>query len=135
MSYLLDTSVLTRLGTSRVRERVTEITRRRHAHVCAITALEIGFSARTAIEFDTLIEQLGIFESHEVSAGDFERALGMQRLLAERGHRGRKIPDLLIAAVAQRQGLVVVHYDQDFDLIAECTGQRTEWIVPRGEID
>ena len=31
--------------------------------------------------------------------------------------------------------LTVLHYDQDFDLIAECTGQPTEWIVPRGEID
>jgi hypothetical protein len=29
----------------------------------------------------------------------------------------------------------VLHYDTDFDLIAEATGQRTAWIVARGSID
>jgi hypothetical protein len=28
----------------------------------------------------------------------------------------------------------VLHYDADFDLIAEVTGQPSEWIVPRGTI-
>ena len=30
--------------------------------------------------------------------------------------------------------LTVLHYDADFDLIAEITGQPTEWVVPRGSI-
>jgi predicted nucleic acid-binding protein len=107
----------------------------REAHVCAITSLEIGFSARNAQEFDVLIAQLREFEQVDVSPGDFDSALLTQRSLAERGHRGRKIPDLLIAAIAQRHGLTVLHYDRDFDLIAECTGQPTEWVVGRGEID
>ena len=38
----------------------------------------------------------------------------------------RRIPDLLIAAVAEGAGLVVLHDDKDFDLIAEVTGQRLE---------
>ena len=46
--------------------------------------------------------------------------------------RGAKIADLLIAAAAEAAGLVVLHYDHDFDLIADVTGQRTEWIVPAG---
>jgi len=29
----------------------------------------------------------------------------------------------------------VLHYDSDFDLIAEVTGQRTQWVVPAGEAD
>jgi len=28
----------------------------------------------------------------------------------------------------------VLHYDADFDLIAEITGQPCEWVVPRGTI-
>jgi len=135
MSVLLDTSVLTRLKNTRVKERVMDVTVNREAHVCSITALEIGFSARRASEFDMLAEQLRVFEHSDVVAADLESALRTQRSLADRGHRGRKIPDLIIAAVAQRLGLTVLHYDQDFDLIAECTGQPTEWIVPRGEID
>ncbi|MEN8114006.1 MAG: hypothetical protein ABFS21_06425 [Actinomycetota bacterium] len=28
----------------------------------------------------------------------------------------------------------VLHYDHDFEAIAEVTGQSTEWIVPRGTV-
>lgn len=56
-------------------------------------------------------------------------------MLAERSqHRAVTLPDLLIAACAERAGLTVLHYDADFDRIAEVTGQATEWIVPRGSV-
>lgn len=135
MSMLLDTSVLTRLRDSRVRARVEALALAREAHICAITSLEVGSSARNAAEFDGLLAQLRHLELVSILPGDFDTALLTQRSLAERGHRGRKIPDLLIAAVALRHGLAVLHYDRDFDLITECTGQPTEWVVPRGEID
>jgi predicted nucleic acid-binding protein len=41
--------------------------------------------------------------------------------------------DLLIAAVAERHGLTLLHYDGDFDTIAEITGQDARWVVPRGQ--
>jgi hypothetical protein len=28
----------------------------------------------------------------------------------------------------------VLHYDADFDLISEVTGQRCEWVVPAGSV-
>lgn len=59
----------------------------------------------------------------------------MQRTLAALGPKGRKVPDLRIAAAAEREDLVLLHYDRDFDLIAEATGQQTGWIVERGSID
>ena len=31
-------------------------------------------------------------------------------------------------------GLLVLHYDYDFELIATITGQPTEWILPPGEV-
>jgi hypothetical protein len=31
--------------------------------------------------------------------------------------------------------LAVLHYDADFDLIAEATGQRCRWVVPAGTVD
>ncbi len=56
-------------------------------------------------------------------------------MLARQGkHRGASIPDLLIAAVAERAGLSVLHYDRDFDLIASTTGQDVEWVVPPGSV-
>jgi predicted nucleic acid-binding protein len=55
--------------------------------------------------------------------------------LAERGqHRAAKLSDLLLAAVAERASLPILHYDQDFDLIAAVTGQSAQWVVPRGSI-
>ncbi len=43
-----------------------------------------------------------------------------------------KIPDLLIAAAAERAGYPLVHYDADFDRIAALTGQPTSWVIPAG---
>ena len=45
------------------------------------------------------------------------------------------MPDLLIAAAAESQGLTVLHYDADFDRIAAVTGQPCEWIAAAGSID
>lgn len=63
------------------------------------------------------------------------RARQVQRLLAARHQRGRKVPDLLIAAAAEANDLAVLHYDADFDRIAAVTGQRVAWIVPAGTVD
>ena len=38
-------------------------------------------------------------------------------------HRAPSIPDLLIAATAELASLMVLHIDNDFELIAEITGQ------------
>jgi len=56
-----------------------------------------------------------------------DRAVEIQLLLADRGrHRAPSVPDLLLAAAAELAGLVVLHRDNDFDLIAEITGQVVE---------
>ncbi|HEX9766156.1 MAG TPA: hypothetical protein VGA36_05300 [Nitriliruptorales bacterium] len=39
------------------------------------------------------------------------------------------MPDLLIAATAELAGLVVLHLDKDFDLIADVTGQPVECLL------
>jgi len=63
------------------------------------------------------------------------RALEVQAMLAERSqHRAVPLPDLLVAACAERAGLSVLHYDADFERIAELTGQSMQWIVPRGSV-
>jgi hypothetical protein len=61
--------------------------------------------------------------------------VAVQDVLAEQSQqRGAKLADLLIAAAAESAGLVILHYDHDFDLIAGVTGQPTEWIIPAGTI-
>jgi predicted nucleic acid-binding protein len=44
------------------------------------------------------------------------------------------LPDLLIAAVAERERVTVLHYDSDYEIIAKVTGQPIEWVVPRGSV-
>ena len=60
------------------------------------------------------------------------RVEGSRRRLSQ---SGRNIPDLLIAAAAEDAGLMVLHYDADFDRIYVVTGQKCEWVVPAGSID
>jgi len=55
------------------------------------------------------------------------RAVEVLALLAERGqHRAPAIPDLIIAATAELAGLTILHLDQDFEVIAQVTGQPVE---------
>ena len=59
-----------------------------------------------------------------------DRALEVQMLLADRGqHRAPSIPDLLIAATAEKAGLTVLASDKDFALISAVTGQPIETLA------
>jgi predicted nucleic acid-binding protein len=135
LTHLLDTSVLTRLREPAVREAVEGKARRGELARAGISDLEIGFSARNAAEWDSLADAVEVFELVESTAEHVRRAKQAQRLLASRHQRGRKAPDLLVAAAAESRNLTVLHYDADFDLIAGVTGQSCQWVVPAGSID
>jgi predicted nucleic acid-binding protein len=63
------------------------------------------------------------------------RAHRVQQLLTEQGcHRSAGVPDLVIAATAEANRLTILHYDRDFETVAEKTGQPTQWIAPTGTI-
>ena len=69
-----------------------------------------------------------------VSEAAMDRALEVQRLLAQHrgnGHR-RPIPDLIIAATAELHGAEVLHVDSDYELIAEVTGQPMRRLLDPG---
>lgn len=135
LTHLLDSSVLTRLRHAAVREAIEPAAARGELARAGISDLEIGYSARGAAEWDGLAEALDAFELVETTADHFRRARQVQRLLAAKHQRGRKVPDLLIAAAAESCSLTVLHYDADFDRIAAVTGQPCEWIVPAGSVD
>lgn len=135
LTQLLDTSVLTRLGVPAIRSRVDALFGAGSPCVSRLTALELGFSARSGAEWSQTQQALEVFTLVDVTDEDHRQALAVQQELAARGHRGRKVPDLLIAASAARLRATVIHYDRDFELIAAVTGQSVEWIVPAGSID
>ncbi|MXP21693.1 PIN domain-containing protein [Gordonia sp. HNM0687] len=135
LSFVLDTSVVKRPGRPEVRAAVEPLARSGQLGRARIRDLEVGYSARNADEWDLLVGALDAFSALENTAAHVNRALQVQRLLAARGQRGRKIPDLLIAAAAEELGITVLHYDADFDLIASVTGHMCRWVVPAGSIE
>jgi predicted nucleic acid-binding protein len=135
LTHLVDPSVLTRLARSEVRTAIQPRTERNELARAGISDVEVGYSARSAAEWDRLAGALDLFDLIETTTEHVRRARQVQRLLASKHQRGRKIPDLLIAAAAEAEGLIVLHYDADFDRIAAVTGQRSEWVVPAGSID
>ncbi|MBX9978453.1 MULTISPECIES: PIN domain nuclease [Mycobacterium] len=135
LTFLIDTSVIKRLGQPSVRQAVEPLAASGEVARARITDLEVGYSARNAAEWDRLTAALNAFEPVESTESHHRRALQVQRLLAERSQRGRKIPDLLIAAASEEHGLTVLHYDSDFDLISAVTGQPCQWVVPSGTAD
>ena len=136
LTHLIDTSVIKRLPNGRVRSVVEPLATRGTVGRATTCDLEVGYSARNSEEWNRLMAALAVFPQVASTADHIQRALQVQYLLAERSQRGRKIiPDLLVAAAAEEKGLVLLHYDADFDLIAEVTGQRAEWVVPAGTVD
>jgi predicted nucleic acid-binding protein len=135
LSHLVDSSVLTRLREPAIRKAIEPRAARGELARAGISDLEIGYSARSAAEWDRLAEALEVFELVETTGDHVRRARQVQRLLASKHQRGRKVPDLLIAAAAEARGLVILHYDADFERIAAVTGQSHEWIVPAGSVD
>lgn len=99
--------------------------------------LELLWSARDAAHFTSI--RAGLDAMREAPMGErvWRRATDVLELLAERGplhHRQVGIPDLLIAATAELAELPVLHYDHDFDVIAEVTGQPVRAIAPLGSL-
>lgn len=135
LNYVLDTSVIKRLAHPSIRDVVEPLAAGGELARPSMCDLEVGYSARNADEWDQLIAALDAFDPVDTTAAHVRRALQVQRLLAQRSQRGRKLPDLLIAAAAEELDLTVLHYDADFDLIASVTGQRCTWVVPAGTVD
>lgn len=135
MRFLADTSVLKRLGRPTVRDAVAPLARDGRLFRATISDLEVGYSARNAEERDALLGALDAFGSVATSDAHVRRALRVQRLLARDSQRGRKIPDLLVAAAAESADATVLHYDADFDQISAVTGQPSRWVAPAGSLD
>jgi predicted nucleic acid-binding protein len=104
--------------------------------LCAPVRLELLYSARSKSEYALLADEL---DGLPVLALDRQAAAlaprTQARLAAIGQHRGPRPIDVLIAAIAERHGAVLLHYDRHFDTIARVTGQQTEWLARRGSLD
>ncbi|GAB3853444.1 PIN domain nuclease [Micromonospora andamanensis] len=135
--YLVDTSALVRLlRDPAVRARWEQPLVAGLLAVCPLVELEFLYSARSASDRARLVELLRtVFSWVPVSERGYERAAEIQSELTDRGtHRSAGAVDLLIAATAEYHGLSLLHYDRDYDQIANVTGQPMRWLAPAGTL-
>jgi predicted nucleic acid-binding protein len=104
---------------------------------CRQVDLELLFTAKDADDFARRRLQLDALPHCRMTDEVWARATDVFELLAQQGplhHRQVKPADLVIAAAAELAGVGVVHYDNDYDVIAAVTGQPTRWLAPRGTL-
>jgi len=135
-SHLADTSALARLRHPAVAEVLGPLIEAGLVATCGVIEFELAWATRTSAEFDELRADREVgYEWLATHDEDWRRALQIQAALWRRGQaRSVGLPDLLVAAVAERERVTVLHYDANYDLIATVTGQRVRWVVPRGSV-
>ncbi len=135
-SHLADTSALARLHRSAVAAVLGPLIEAGLVATCGVIEFELGWATRSAAEFDLVrADRAEGYEWLATHDEDWRRALAVQAGLWRSGRvRAVGFPDLLIAAVAEREQVTLVHYDGDYDLIAEITRQPMQWVVPRGTV-
>lgn len=135
---LADTSAWTnRQKDRRVADDFNGRVQRGEIATCEMVVLELLWSARDPEHFSARRTRLHALELVKIDSPVWRRATDVFEELARRGplhHRQVALPDLLVAAAAELAGLPVCHYDRDFELIAEVTGQPMRAIAPLGSL-
>lgn len=87
--------------------------------VCAVTRLELLYSARSSADYRALEDDLAQFRELRMDAETLAIAARAERELVVSGRHRVPIPDLLIASCAQQHGAAVVHVDRHYDTLAD----------------
>ena len=113
IEYLRDTG-------SRACQRVDELLPEVIA-TCHPIRMEILAGARDETHLQDLRGLLARAQVLTTSPADYEDAASVYRACRRRGETVRKLIDCLIATHAIREGIPILHYDNDFDVIARNT--------------
>ncbi len=134
--YLADSSAIARWHHPAVRTVLAPLVEHGLIATCGITELEMLFSAHGKADCEQVTaDRRHAYEWLPAEDGDLRRALSIQAELADRGQpRAVPFPDLIIAAIAERHLVCVLHYDGGYEHVAKITGQATRWVVPQGSL-
>lgn len=133
--WLIDKSALVRLANSPDANVWASRINEGQVYLSSITRLEIGYSARNSKDLIESFSSLPLSKMpiQLLSPTIEERSWDVLKELSKSGkHRAPSIPDLLIAATAEKCGLSVLHLDKDFELISKVTGQAQERLKNNG---
>jgi predicted nucleic acid-binding protein len=87
--------------------------------LCAVTRLELLYSARSSHHYERLEQDLTLFRDLRMDTETFAVALLAQRELAASGQHRIPIPALLIASCAHQHAADVAHVDRHYDVLSQ----------------
>ncbi len=137
---LIDNSAWARLSSTRLdparAETIATWMGELQLATCLPFLLEAGYSARSGSDRSAMMADLSVLPRVEIDAEVEAAALGAQRELADVGHHRVAPADVIIAAAAHTAGMGVLHYDRDYDLLAEHTSLdfQSEWLAEPGTV-
>ena len=136
-TFIADKSVWARSNQKPIRDEWERALRAGQIVTCQITVLELLYSARSGDEFGKFREELGALEVLPTSSGTFLAAFDALAALSEVSHGYHRVApaDALVAANAHEAGVGVLHYDHDFDRLAEVLSFESRWVAPPGTLD
>lgn len=133
---VIDTSAWARIGDPAVRGPWREALFEGRLRLSPVARLEFLLSARDAGTFDALAEELSTIRPAPLTAAVLRSAEEAMRALAHRSAGTQRLPivDYLVAAAAQELGAAVLHYDHDYDRLAEVMEFESVWLAPAGTL-
>lgn len=103
---------------------------------CDLVRLELLAGVHSS-QYAQRARDLEALDTCPVGAREWARALEVQAALAGLKtdyHKQLPPADLLIAAAAEGAGVELLHYDKDFERVAEVTGQPLRRLAPKGTL-
>jgi len=88
---------------------------------CDVVRMEVIAGARDEQHLQQLRRLLARASTLPTEPVDYDAGAALYRTCRQRGHTVRKLIDCLIAAVAVRGNVPVLHKDADFDILAQHT--------------
>jgi predicted nucleic acid-binding protein len=140
VELLLDNSAWVRLAAPALDDarahEIADALEQRRIGVCLPFLLEAGYSARNASDHDELLRELTALPMLHIDAEVERRAVDAQQQLARAGHHRLPPVDLIVAALADRHRVGVLHYDRDYDIVIAKTDLRfaSVWLAKRGTL-
>ncbi len=128
-AYLTDTSIWAWAKTAPpIQGKLAERLGRGEVTTCVPVALEVLHSAHSSSDYEQRLERLQRLRWLALPPEAADRALEMQRGLAQTTHGAHRLPavDYLVAAVAERWGATLWHLDRDLARLCDFTGQLQE---------
>jgi predicted nucleic acid-binding protein len=136
LALVIDTSAWMRAAHPDVLARWEDALRAGRLRINPAVRLEILFTAHNGERFDEVAEELSVLATAPLTRSVLRAAEAGMRALARRSAGAHRIPivDYLTAATAQETGAAVLHYDRDYDALAEVMTFESVWLAPAGAI-